>query len=92
MYAGNTPGLQTGGGYDSSLTSGQQNPLVAGQGVNYGDVSYQSATGAKQVGPAGSASNQMNSMLGSANDNVAGPQQQGVASNAQGRNCVHQLI
>lgn len=89
MYTGNTPGLQNSGGYDSSLTSGQQNPLVAGQGVNYGDF-YQSATDAKQVGSA--ASNQMNSRLGSANDNAARPQQQGVGSNAQGRNCAHQLI
>lgn len=91
MYTGNTPGLQKGGSYDASVTSGQQNPLVAGQGVQYGDVFYQSATDAKQVGPAGSASNQMDSRLGNANDNPAGPQQQGVGSNAQGRNCAHQL-
>lgn len=92
MSTGNTPGLQKSSSYDASVTSGQQNPLVAGQGVPYGNVFYQSATDAKQVGSAGSASNQMDSRLGNANDNPAGPIQQGVGSNAQGRNCAHQLI
>lgn len=92
MHTGNTPGLQKSDSYDASVKSGQQNPLLAGQGAHYGDVFYQLATDAKQVGSAGSASNQMDSRLGNANDNPAGPQQQGVGANAQGRNCAYQLI
>lgn len=94
----NTPGLHEGGssqsavGYDASMTSGQQNPLVASQGVRYGKAFYPSAAGAKQVGSAGSASNQMDYRAGNANDNPAGPQQQGAGPNAQGRNGAHRLM
>lgn len=95
VYTGHTHGQNHGGvpepavGYDVSK-SGQQNPVNSDKSfVHYATGFAPSSTHAKQVGPV--ASEQMNYMPSKqANDNPAGSQQQGVGSNAQGRNFVNQ--